>query len=386
MNKNIFGHGSGDSSGPAIPNRELPQIPTLFKLSSGVGYFGEAREHIITYDPSKMPLYSAPFTFLKYSTFFGRRKFVYRHLGFTFATFIVALCFAFSPGGPEVGNTILPIFSDGVLQFRTLTSFIVGGYVLTVVARWYERRTNYASLCGAVRSSCVNISSRLPHASVSNNDLREIRKTLGRWVLLVHEIAVLKARDSMDAESAKEFLLLNNFAIEGEWEAMLPGDRHTSVIFWIMTYLKQLQREKYMNENDLNALENVITNLRSQANDLMSSLNRDVPFAYSQAVIFLVYINVFFLCGNDALVLSTHDGGAAPPAAWVFQLFCNLALCTCYGALVEVSAILNNPFGPRMIDAPHETISDGLRKVANDLLGDSTKFMPQYLKQKVLTQ
>ena len=58
--------------------------------------------------------------------------------------------------------------------------------------------------------------------------------------MLALELAILKARGAMDKEEAREYLEREQLLEAGEWAAMQPGDRHTTVLFWVSLQAKQL--------------------------------------------------------------------------------------------------------------------------------------------------
>ena len=50
---------------------------------------------------------------------------------------------------------------------------------------------------------------------------------------------MLKGRSSMESDEAAPFLLRHGLLAEGEWDRMVPGDRHTTVLYWILSLAKQ---------------------------------------------------------------------------------------------------------------------------------------------------
>ena len=108
------------------------------------------------------------------------------------------------------------------------------------VKMWGVRRTNYAALCGATRNLSIQIASFLPvHADPRVADRRML---LERWVLLAYELAVLKGKGLIDHDIGRDHVTTLKLLETGEWEAMVPGDRHSTVFFWINTELVRLQR------------------------------------------------------------------------------------------------------------------------------------------------
>ena len=118
----------------------------------------------------------------------------------------------------------------GVSIMKFLTPIIVGGFVVSVVSMWRLRRTNYCTLCGAVRNLNVNLASLLPipdqlEDSGEAKRIMHVRKTLARWSLLGFELSVLKAREQVDnPKAAIPHLMTLELLEEGEWDVMVPGD------------------------------------------------------------------------------------------------------------------------------------------------------------------
>lgn len=174
-------------------------------------------------------------------------------------------------------------------EFRFLIAFILAGFVARSVGMWQRRRTNYASLCGNARNLNVQIAGLLP-IDPGESDLISARQMLGRWVMLAFELAVLKSRGQIDSEEARMFLVDEGLLIEGEWEAMVPGDRHTTVFWWLQYHLARLVDTGWLTEQRLATLSESIKDMRAQANDLMSSLDRDAPFPYANLCGILVSV------------------------------------------------------------------------------------------------
>lgn len=211
-------------------------------------------------------------------------------------------------------------------QLRFLTPFVLGGFVVSSVNLWRARRTSYLALCGAVRNMNVNLASllalpgllppghddasantapvknlkfQLPNNNKNQEDkkmqkIMQARKTLSRWSLLGFELSVLKARGMIDDEaSAVPHLQHLGLLADGEWDAMVPGDRHTTVWMWLQTYTAKLAKEGILTQHELQTLCTATTLIRDRANDLMSALNRDQPLPYASITGLLV--NFFLL-------------------------------------------------------------------------------------------
>lgn len=102
-----------------------------------------------------------------------------------------------------------------VVEFRTLTAFVLGGFVLLVVGSWRERRAGYSAACSAAKALLVTIAATLPLRATG------VRCRLGRWVALAFELAVLKARGHGDTKQAREYLEDTGLLVDDEVRCML---------------------------------------------------------------------------------------------------------------------------------------------------------------------
>ena len=57
---------------------------------------------------------------------------------------------------------------------------------------------------------------------------------------------------------------------EGEWDAMVGGDRHTSVLFWISAQAEQLMQEGLIDDFSLPSITAAVLAMRGKANDSIS--------------------------------------------------------------------------------------------------------------------
>ena len=52
-----------------------------------------------------------------------------------------------------------------------------------------------------------------------------------------------QARGVMDTEDAREYLVVSaKLCDEAEWDGMVAGDRHTTVIFWIQATMNRMHQ------------------------------------------------------------------------------------------------------------------------------------------------
>lgn len=260
-------------------------------------------------------------------------------------------------------------------EFRFLVAFILAGYVATAVSTWKERRTDYASLCGNCRNTLVNINTLLPATATTDTGQVIYPRKLGtRYLLLAFELAVLKSRGHMDSDQGKAYVTDLGLLEPGEWDCMVKGDRHTSALFWLQNLAAS--------HDPYSKLIFDISDFRAKGNDMMSSLNRDPPFAYVAICGLLVKLNVFIFSTWKAVEWSLwmkmfgYSG-----AMWQLRFWADLLVLfvwnVSYMGLYDLGYYLSNPFGNRRIDVPHELISAGLHRLGAGFSDMEGKVIPQ---------
>lgn len=152
---------------------------------------------------------------------------------------------------------------------------------------------------------------------------------------------------------------------------MVPGDRHSTVFWWIQLKLVELEKAHVLPVMYLPLLMGSVSKMRAMANDLMSSLDRDKPFPYTALCGVLVYINILIMSTWKGVSWSIWYFSYGPnlfnqPRIWVDMLVL-LAWNISYAALYDLGYLLHNPFGQRRIDVAHETISGGIRRLSSSL-------------------
>ena len=375
-------------------------------LSPSVGVDGRAvPAHILTYNPSKTLGMSA-LVFMRDITVCSTWKNWIPHLAWVVYALVMMLIIGYTSFSDtemgsgnacrteEVEGVAVPqnfamcrlerLLRDTKTEFRFLIAFILAGFVASTIRIWALRRQNYAALCGNARNLSISIASFLP--VVGERDLMERRVLLNRWVILAYELAVLKPKGIMDSEAGRCVLRDSGLLEDGEWEAMVPGDRHSTVFWWIQTELVRLSREGALEPVFVGRLAASISDMRAQANDLMSSLDRDRPFSYTHLCGVLVHINMFIMStwkGIEwALWFHSFGGNIVNyPHFWV-DIFALCAWNLSYKALYDLPKQLHNPFGDRRLDVAHELIGGGIRRLAQQIaqVGDR---LPPALAQAV---
>ena len=156
---------------------------------------------------------------------------------------------------------------------------------------WYARRKNAAALYGATRNMVIQLATFVPlvdesaapmgrdggGAPLDSGTLKVLRHDMGRWAIVALELAFLKAEGLMDSEQGRDYLETQGLLKPGEWKAMVVGDRHSTVFFWIQMAGTRLHRAGLVTSTELGALCAAVTGMRAQANDIMSRCGPPTP-------------------------------------------------------------------------------------------------------------
>ena len=198
--------------------------------------FYSGNSHIVAYDPSRMALFSS-LIFNRELTLFAHGATWRLHFSWLVYTLFLSLLLTHIDEDQEYSTVALGLFEGAVVEFRTLTAFVLGGFILLVVGAWRERRGGYSAVCSACKALLVTIAATLPLSSMLE------RQHLGRWVALAFELAVLRARGQGDSRAAREYLEDTGLLVDEEWDAMEPGNRESTVFFWVNIELKNCLSE-----------------------------------------------------------------------------------------------------------------------------------------------
>jgi len=348
------------------------------------GFYGDWKPQMFTYIPSGIKPCASPF-FSRDLTVCHSMWFWFQHVMWLAIALAITLSFgqewAFPDGRPACDGATngkstvnkdmchLEFALDAAkTEFRFLIPFILAGVVAGAVNTWKRRRTDYAALCGGARNLNINLSTIVP----LRPELEGIRSTLHRWVMLAFELAMLKSRGNMDSDEGRGYLERSGLLVPGEWEALVNGDRHTTVFWWIQMQVRQLTTEGVIEQAAFAVkIYEDITFMRAKANDMMSSLDRDAPYPYVALCGLLVQFNIIFMTvwhgfhwaiwhyATDAKVWKA-------PKIW-FEIFVLFAWNLSYAALFDLTKMLYNPFGNRRIDVAHDAIGQGVRALARGL-------------------
>ena len=243
-------------------------------------------------------------------------------------------------------------------------------FVFSTVNLWRVRRTAYLALCGACRNMIIQISTLLP-ISEEDEQMVNVRKKMERWVVLGFELAVLKGRGLIDTEEGRQLFESLGLVVDDEWDAMVAGDRHTTVWFWMQLKATKLTNEGKISELRLQTICNAVTLIRDRANDLMSALNWDEPPPYVSVIGILVNFNLMIFSAwkgiEWAVWFYDTNGRVWLSPKMYFEVFLLLSYNAIFAMLFDLSQTLYNPFGPRGIDLPHNVVGGGIRRLAKRL-------------------
>lgn len=279
------------------------------------------------------------------------------------------------------------VLDEARSEFRFLIAFILAGYVGSSVSVWNQRRKLYGTICGKTRAVLLLISAALPipldydsnSGDTHIDELIHLRKLLNRWVLLAYELANLKAQGLIETDTGKTYLEKKNLIEKGEWDSMVPGDRHTSVFFWIATKLNN-QPSSMIPGNYNNNIIEMIVSMRGTANDMMDCICTDAPYPYVALCGLLVKLNVLIMSSWAGVRWSIwywtfgHDIWQQPKI-WI-DIFVLFTWNISYVCLYDLGYLLYNPFKDRRIDLAHEAISAGLHKLAGELAEGQKSCIP----------
>jgi hypothetical protein len=230
---------------------------TFFEKEAGIkfaksdeGFHGTV-SHILTFESGKVRPVLGIFLVPDLTVFYSPTQWIHHFIAIGYAVFLMIFLGETSfpdgaKGSPACseddaghnGNMcqLNDVLSEAADNFQWLIGFVLAGYVATSVATWATRRRNYAALCGTARNLNILVASFIP-LDPGDSELMQVRQTLGRWIMLAMELSVLKARASMDSDGGREHLVRLSLIEPGEWEAMVDGDRHSTVFWWIQMEL-----------------------------------------------------------------------------------------------------------------------------------------------------
>ena len=150
------------------------------------------------------------------------------------------------------------------------------------------------------------------------------------------------------------------------------------MLCWVLSSATELARRGKLTEHARSDIAGAVSGMRAQANDLMSSLDRDLPFPYAGLISIMINLVTFIqatftgmACASPAQshVHVGADGGRSPIwYMWAWQIGCLFFLCVLYDSLQNVQQVLHNPFGSRALDVAHDTIASGIRRLATELM------------------
>jgi len=282
-------------------------------------------------------------------------------------------------------NEYLTVITFGRTWVATLVAFVLGGFVIMNVKKWSRKRGMYGLLCGKTREQLITVAAFLQPTSsdVAASELAlAYRKQFGRYAVLALELAIQKARGKMDSEDTKNWLQRLELIVDDEWEKMVPGDRHTTVYFWLLSIAERARVEGLLSQAAAITVFDSVKAGRGSANDLMDLLPNAMPFAYAQMVTFLVKTHTL-ICSTEfgmKLADARHapqfkDG--VPIDFTILSLLVVFMINACMQGLLDLHTFLHNPFLDHVTGVPHEEIANaGINKLRVELM-DQTFCRPR---------
>jgi hypothetical protein len=252
---------------------------------------------------------------------------------------------------------------------RTLLAFVLGGFVIQVVTAWYRRRKNLSMFYASLRTLIVVVGAAVqPKANGSEEELQTVTDamgTLGRWIVLGGELTLCMNRGTKPDEARQQMGAL--LLIKGdEWEHICAaGHFQNTVWYWVAGLMQRLVNHGYLSAQGQRGCNVALANARDQSNDLMGCLARDLPYPYAQMVRLMIMVYLSAQC--VAMVSVGYKFVESP--SWQIAVAVSIILqCFMLYGLLQMHALLHNPFGRRRIDVPHDMAMNGIKKLADHVL------------------
>jgi len=270
-------------------------------------------------------------------------------------------------GSTEMARDLTLIYQismDGFNAVKTLVAFVLAGFIAQQVNKWQTKRGLYGKLVGRSRDAVMKASCMLqvePDNTELGSLVKDMRMTVGRHFSLAMEFAILKARGAMDDEAARTFLEGRGLLTMGEWDLLVPGDRHTTVYFWILCACRQARKRGIITDHEFTLIAESISNCRGVANDLLDLLPNGFPFAYTQLVNFITKAFILFIAINGGFTMNARWRANPNPSAsfWIGYAIMLWACHACFQGLLDLQYVLHNPFLGDIHGVPHENIVYG---------------------------
>jgi hypothetical protein len=246
---------------------------------------------------------------------------------------------------------LIQAFAGGL---TTLSSFVVSGFVTFVVSRWYQRRLYYIALIGNLKALLVlaeafiaapptghegSLHDQEDTRATSQRLLQaaaDARRTIARYAVLAFELAMLKQRGHIDTEIGRRWLSDEGLLLEetaskvdraaptlappaqtarakrpSEWDLMVPGARHLTVLAWISTIFRKCLHMGLLPDGALPELCHLIERARSNSSDMMDrticKMLACPPACLSTCLLQSTYPFVHFSI-SEARMLMLHHG------------------------------------------------------------------------------
>jgi len=269
-------------------------------------------------------------------------------------------------------DSVYAVYDKQIAQitssFLKITSYMMGGYVGFIVAKWMARRTRYIALVGELKAFMVIMSGTIRGTSIEKKRMAaECRRTLVRYSMLTLDLAVLKCRGHMDTDRGKQWMIEEGLIVsEKEWDLMVPGARQHSVINWMATLLTKAVNEELLTPQTQAELNALFIPMRSNASDMLDPIMLDVPFPYAHHLAFLVKCVIISHAVYFGTMVFDSEGERQMGPVIVAAIFAYIMQCVFQG-LVDLQHKLYNPFLEDLNSIPHDVVLAGLGQLGEGL-------------------
>jgi len=289
------------------------------------------------------------------------------------------------PGYAEYMDEIFQMNGVGMIlgmalgRIQLLVAFLLGGYVSNMLGKWQRKRGLYGTLIGRTRDAIMKATCLLTPDLMQTNESVNIeakqafadvaKPTIIRYFNLAAELAIMKTRGAMDDENlGRPHLEAHGYLKPGEWELLIPGDRHTTSYFWIGCWFRKCKAHGLIDQHEFALIMESISDCRGVANDMMDMLPNGYPYAYLQIINLLTKIFMLFLAIDGGFKMAEMRtmwiqmalDHSEPPWYWFFMWVVMFLGChACFQGILDLQHIMHNPFLGNIHGVPHEPIFYG---------------------------
>eukprot|EP00906_Rhabdomonas_costata_P001289 RCo002048 len=268
-------------------------------------------------------------------------------------------------------------------NLQNLVTFLLGMAMTLVINRWWLMREKYGSILSGSEELSLMAASLIgtPGSTKDFGGLdARIRKEVVRYCNLGQKLLVLEARRSFEkgGEPMQELLgegLVTEIEMNALRNPQLVANRHTLVFSWLTAVLRQGSKQGRVAFPDLmlTRLSSNIGKIHRSADDVLTLLNTQLPFAYVQVLSWCVVVFLFMICCYTAnkLFSGRNYVGAMQYNLYFWSFFeVNLRVSVFMGIPV-MFGFFENPFTRAATSFPTEKFSRDLWKHTNECITQS---------------